>query len=170
MSVLTAIYVARLVFLVFFGTLRSDAHVHESPLIMTVPLVILAVLAAVSGAYHPEFEWVMVIGTVSILAIIWWVTYSRYAVQVKNDQSDGFMSLDVVYSAVIVRPILVIARGLSTVMDQIVLDTAAKELGQTVVQSGESLRRMQSGSIGFYLWMITASVAVILIGLSIWPF
>ena len=169
-SVLTAIYVARLVFLVFFGPLRSDVHVHESPLIMTIPLVFLAVLAATAGIYHPEFEWVMVIITVSALAMIWWVTYSRYAVQVKDDRSDGFMSLDVVYSAVIVRPILVIARGLSTVMDQIVLDTAAKELGQTVVQSGESLRRMQSGSIGFYLWMITASVAVILIGLSIWPF
>ena len=39
---LTAFYMFRLIFLVFFGEKRSDFEGHESPLTMTVPLMILA--------------------------------------------------------------------------------------------------------------------------------
>src|SRR5262249_10246986 len=50
---LTAFYMGRLVCLTFFGSPRADAHtlehVHESPPVMTVPLIILAVLAAIGG-------------------------------------------------------------------------------------------------------------------------
>ena len=50
---LTATYMGRLVFLTFWGKNRSSKHVrehlHESPPIMTVPLVILAVLATFGG-------------------------------------------------------------------------------------------------------------------------
>jgi NADH-quinone oxidoreductase subunit L len=50
---LTAFYMFRLVSLTFWGTFRGapeqQAHVHESPKSMTVPLVILAVLSVVGG-------------------------------------------------------------------------------------------------------------------------
>jgi NADH-quinone oxidoreductase subunit L len=46
---LTAFYMARLFFLVFTGKPREDLHAHESPRVMTVPLVILAILAAGLG-------------------------------------------------------------------------------------------------------------------------
>jgi len=50
---LTAFYMFRLAFLVFYGTYRGDKHTfdhaHESPASMTVPLTILAVLSAVGG-------------------------------------------------------------------------------------------------------------------------
>jgi NADH-quinone oxidoreductase subunit L len=50
---LTAFYMFRLVFLTFHGENRSDPHtrehLHESPAIMTGPLVVLAVLATVGG-------------------------------------------------------------------------------------------------------------------------
>jgi NADH-quinone oxidoreductase subunit L len=50
---ITAFYMFRLVFLTFFGDSRMDpeveAHVHESPYSMTVPLMILAVLAVAGG-------------------------------------------------------------------------------------------------------------------------
>jgi NADH-quinone oxidoreductase subunit L len=51
-AVLTAYYMGREVYLVFYGGQRFDSstHVHESPKIMTVPLVILAVLATFGGA------------------------------------------------------------------------------------------------------------------------
>ena len=43
----------RLLFLVFHGESRADehvrAHIHESPPVMTVPLIILAVLAVIGG-------------------------------------------------------------------------------------------------------------------------
>jgi NADH-quinone oxidoreductase subunit L len=50
---LTAFYMFRLAFLVFYGAHRGDRHTydhaHESPPSMTVPLAILAVLSAVGG-------------------------------------------------------------------------------------------------------------------------
>lgn len=48
----TAFYMFRLVYLVFFGKERFDAHhihPHEAPATMTIPLVILAVLSALGG-------------------------------------------------------------------------------------------------------------------------
>jgi len=52
-AALTAFYMFRLIFLTFFGPERMDPearrHVHESPRVMTLPLQILAVLAAVGG-------------------------------------------------------------------------------------------------------------------------
>jgi NADH-quinone oxidoreductase subunit L len=50
---LTAFYMFRLVYLVFFGRFRGTEeqahHVHESPRVMTAPLVVLAVLSVVGG-------------------------------------------------------------------------------------------------------------------------
>ncbi len=50
---LTAFYVFRLVFMVFYGESRVDkkvaAHVHESPRVMTVPMAILAVFSVIGG-------------------------------------------------------------------------------------------------------------------------
>ncbi len=54
-AALTAFYMGRLVFLTFLGRPRLDAaaahHVHESPPVMTVPLGVLAVLAAGAGVW-----------------------------------------------------------------------------------------------------------------------
>jgi NADH-quinone oxidoreductase subunit L len=49
----TAFYTARLLAMTFFGTFRGDKkvwdHLHESPLTMTIPLMVLAALAVVGG-------------------------------------------------------------------------------------------------------------------------
>lgn len=48
--VLSALYMARVTFIVFFGKHRADAEqAHESPAVMTVPLILLAFFAAVVG-------------------------------------------------------------------------------------------------------------------------
>ncbi|MEJ2429403.1 MAG: NADH-quinone oxidoreductase subunit L [Deltaproteobacteria bacterium] len=51
---LTAFYMTRLVALTFMGTFRGgpeeEKHLHESPLVMTIPLMILALLSAIGGA------------------------------------------------------------------------------------------------------------------------
>jgi len=56
---ITAYYMFRLVFLTFFGTPRYDTehvHPHESPWLMTVPLILLAAITIVFGAvgYPPD--------------------------------------------------------------------------------------------------------------------
>jgi len=45
----SALYIARLIFLAFFGDDRTERHAHESPPVMTVPLGLLAVGAAFGG-------------------------------------------------------------------------------------------------------------------------
>ena len=49
-SLLTAVYMTRQCLYVFFGSYRGEHSPHESPRVMTVPLVILAVFALVLGA------------------------------------------------------------------------------------------------------------------------
>ncbi len=52
-ALLTAYYMFRLLFVTFFGNFRGtqdqQSHLHESPALMTIPLVILAILSAVGG-------------------------------------------------------------------------------------------------------------------------
>ncbi|WP_167881244.1 NADH-quinone oxidoreductase subunit L [Leptospira gomenensis] len=52
-ALLTAFYMFRTVYLTFYGSSRVEgskaSHLHESPAVMTIPLVILAVGAAVTG-------------------------------------------------------------------------------------------------------------------------
>jgi NADH-quinone oxidoreductase subunit L len=62
---MTAFYMFRLIYMTFYGTSRVDHevlhHVHESPPIMTVPLIILALLSVVGGlilGVPPEHGWI----------------------------------------------------------------------------------------------------------------
>jgi NADH-quinone oxidoreductase subunit L len=53
----TGFYMSRLVFLTFFGERRwpQGRHPHESPPVMTLPLVVLGLLALVAGAWLSTF-------------------------------------------------------------------------------------------------------------------
>jgi NADH-quinone oxidoreductase subunit L len=55
---LTAFYMGRQVWMVFFGTPRHEAaaHAEESPKVMTVPLMVLAALSVLGGALNLPFE------------------------------------------------------------------------------------------------------------------
>ena len=50
-SACTALYSGRLLKLTFFGDYRGKAHVHESPVTMIVPLLILAAFATLGGFF-----------------------------------------------------------------------------------------------------------------------
>jgi NADH-quinone oxidoreductase subunit L len=55
---LTAFYMGRQIWMVFFGEARHEAaaHAEESPLVMTVPLMVLAALSVLGGALNLPFE------------------------------------------------------------------------------------------------------------------
>ncbi|UCC44319.1 MAG: NADH-quinone oxidoreductase subunit L [Candidatus Zixiibacteriota bacterium] len=100
---MTAFYMWRLCFLTFFGKPRDQHrfdHAHESPRVMTWPLVFLAVLSVVAGwvglpwlsqgfasfvfhgeAYHPHANWLlMAISTVVAVAgigLAWLIYYKK---------------------------------------------------------------------------------------------
>lgn len=52
-SIMTAFYMFRLLYLTFFkdfrGSEEQKKHLHESPILMTLPLIILAILAVIGG-------------------------------------------------------------------------------------------------------------------------
>ena len=59
-AALTGVYMFRLLFLTFFGKFRGTEeqkhHLHESPISMTLPLVVLAILSVVGGFFNlPHF-------------------------------------------------------------------------------------------------------------------
>ncbi|WP_304197727.1 NADH-quinone oxidoreductase subunit L [Flavobacterium alvei] len=61
-SIMTAFYMFRLIYLTFFnsfrGTEEQKHHLHESPSLITVPLIILAILSFVGGAISlPGHSW-----------------------------------------------------------------------------------------------------------------
>jgi NADH-quinone oxidoreductase subunit L len=112
-SVLTAVYMFRLYWLVFFGEFRGTehqrTHLHESPVSMTFPLIVLAVLSTLGGflgmpeifhaphlfseflapviwkanAHHAShtFEYILIGSSVAILVLIYILTKNTY---VKN--------------------------------------------------------------------------------------
>ena len=60
---MTAFYIFRVYFYTFVGELRSPgAHPHESPMIMAVPLLVLASLALLSGLLGPWVDSFLVAG------------------------------------------------------------------------------------------------------------
>jgi NADH-quinone oxidoreductase subunit L len=61
-SIMTAFYMFRLMFLTFFqefrGTAEQKHHLHESPSLITFPLIVLAILATIGGLISlPENSW-----------------------------------------------------------------------------------------------------------------
>jgi NADH-quinone oxidoreductase subunit L len=104
-ALLTAFYMGRLLFMTFFGTFRGDAeteaHIHESPPSMIVPLLILSVGSIVAGwgawvkglawldipklvepvfrrhaeAHAPHPGWLPVVATLVALAGLWAAYY-----------------------------------------------------------------------------------------------
>lgn len=99
---LTAFYMTRVMLMTFFGSRRwhDDAHPHESPGVMTTPMVVLAVgsvgagallavgsaladwLAPVVGSHHDEPPipvWAITTATLAVVLVGVAVAYRRYA-------------------------------------------------------------------------------------------
>jgi NADH-quinone oxidoreductase subunit L len=63
-AILTAFYTTRMVLQTFYGEYRGEAHPHESPSVMTVPLIVLAVATCFVGLLGfaplgaPFLDWV----------------------------------------------------------------------------------------------------------------
>jgi NADH-quinone oxidoreductase subunit L len=188
---LTAFYVFRAFFMTFFGKYRGHHHAHESPLSMTVPLMILAVLSALGGfisvphilapifplSTGPENVTPMIISaSFGILGIL--IAYFLYVAnpalaEIIKVRAGGLYTLvlnkyyvDEVYYAFIVKPIEVVSRYvLWKGVDVGIIDGAAVDGGGRAVRSvGGLLRQLQSGSIRNYAtWVMAGSLIVIFV-------
>jgi NADH-quinone oxidoreductase subunit L len=187
---MTAFYVYRSWFLAFFGDNRGHHHPHESPLVMTGPLIVLAVLAAIGGFINvprwlsPAFPLIenesataMIIsvcfGVIGILLALYVYLIRPALADSLKASAGGLYTLvlnkyyvDEFYQATVVRPLesgsrFVLWRG----VDEAGIDTfLVTGLARIIRGWGSILRQWQSGSIRNYAtWVLAGSLLVIFV-------
>lgn len=186
----TAFYVFRALFVTFFGSYRGEAHPHESPRSMTLPLVVLALLSAAGGflnvphflepmfpaeAAAHDFTLVAIALGAGLLGIF--VAYVLYIVKPELPARLaasagplyrlvlGKFYVDELYDMVFVRPLLNSSRLFFwPVMDARVIDGAVNGIATQARNVGRVLRSWQTGSIRTYAsWVVVGSVVILVI-------
>ena len=200
-SIMTAFYMFRLMYLTFFkdfrGTEEQKHHLHESPSLITLPLVILAALATVGGLINfPGSNWLnhfmepllatklehhelgnqeymlMGIALVGALIGIGWA-YSKYIKQSFVPKEDaeitGFSKtiynkyyVDELYTFLIVKPLNGLANFFRTTLEP-ALGKVVFSFGSAANGIGNQGKKLQTGSIGLYLFAFVLGVCAIII-------
>jgi NADH-quinone oxidoreductase subunit L len=77
--------------------------------------------------------------------------------------------IDELYDMLIVRPISLLSNFLHQIFEFLVLDLLVEGVGKIVQYASSEFRRIQTGNVGYYIFMIVISVTVILfLGLKTW--
>jgi NADH-quinone oxidoreductase subunit L len=187
---MTAFYVFRAFFMAFTGKYRGHHHAHESPLVMTLPLIALALLSTVGGFLdvtkwlepmyqHPETE-NMTLVIVSVLAGVIGIGIAAYMYWLKPAIARGMKEgplynlvynkyyVDETYNALIVKPIELFSRYiLWKGVDDVFIDGTVDSGGRRVRGVGAIFRQMQSGTIRNYATWVMAGTLVLLIVLTL---
>ena len=190
---LTAFYVFRVMFLTFFGEYRGHEHPHESPRVITVPLMVLAVLSLAGGfiripvwleKFFPAAEAPeeLSLVAISVAAGLIGIALAYLMYVAKPALADAVASrlgwiyrvvynkyyVDEIYNAVVVKPLVngsrvVLWRG----MDAGLIDGAVNGIGSQSQGFGGWLKLFQSGNIRSYAtWVVFGSV-VLVVALSL---
>ncbi len=186
----TAFYVFRAYFLTFFGKYRGHHHPHESPFVMTFPLMVLAAFSLGGGflsvphwlaplfpvAEHEALQPMIISASFGIagilLATLIYVVQPSLSDSLKSAAGPIYTLLvnkyyvDELYSATIVRPLNAISRTvLWRGVDEGLIDTGlVNGLGSAIQSVGSVLRRWQSGSIRNYAtWILAGSLLLIFV-------
>jgi NADH-quinone oxidoreductase subunit L len=200
-SLMTAFYMFRLLYLTFFkefrGTQEQKNHLHESPALITFPLVVLAILAAIGGLLSlPSNSWLnnylsplfskaeiaehhfgtteyslMAIAVIGGLVGIF-IAYAKYIKQNQLPDADteisGFTKIlynkyyvDELYDLVFVKTTNALSRFFRDTIETS-LSTAVLGLGKVTNEIGYQGKKLQSGSIGFYLFAFVLGLCAII--------
>jgi len=99
-ALITCFYMFRLLYLVFFGENRSaEAHAHESPKVMTVPLMILSVLSVFGGFLNIP---ALFGGNLSFSAYLDSAVVSKTSEEISSATEIGMILLSIVLLAVVI--------------------------------------------------------------------
>jgi NADH-quinone oxidoreductase subunit L len=209
-AMFTSFYMFRMMYLTFNGSFRGttdqEHHLHESPVSMTIPLIVLAVLSAlggligipaVLGGTHwlenflaPVFEvsksktsvltldhtteYVLMALSVTAALVSMLYAYVRYVKQghiPANDRTDrGLLArlsynkfyIDEVYHSLITRPLDTLSGFLSKTVDKAGIDGIVNGFGKGAVEASKSFRLLQTGMVGFYIFMMVAGILALL--------
>jgi NADH-quinone oxidoreductase subunit L len=109
----------------------------------------------------------------ALLAIgIAYVTYvSRKVLPISDAENRSFLSklsyhkfyIDEVYEALITRPLDAISSFLYKVVDKLGIDGLVNGAGTTAKEASKTLRLIQTGNVGFYIFMMVAGIVALLI-------
>ncbi len=203
---LTAFYSWRLIIMTFHGKPRADhhtmAHVHESPAVMTGPLLLLAVGAVFAGwVFHEQMlgaDWQAFWGNAIQIAptnhvlhdmeeVPGWVSYGPLVVglggiavaylfymiapgipaQLAGAFPWAYRFLlnkwyfDEIYAALIVRPLLALARGLWQVGDATIIDGVPNGLASLTEGSSAQVVKVQTGSLAAYAFAMLIGLVLL---------
>lgn len=210
---ITCFYMFRLLFLTFFGNFRGTAeqkhHMHESPKVITIPLIILAALSIGGGflnipaifggtdrftsylkpslggqsfeptaVEHTTELLTMFVPVIILLAVIY-IAYRLYVSKKAVPAADsterkGLTKLiynkyfiDEIYNAVFVQPYNKLSETVLSWFDNSVIDGAVNGLGVVMMRCGSVVRRVQTGSVNLYLYMMAGGLVAIVIYLLV---
>lgn len=203
---LTAFYMFRMMFLTFSGKYRGthheESHVHESPKAMTIPLIILAILAAIGGAINaPEIlgghDWLAhwlapvvaqhelgldhiteyTLMGISVAAAVIALSYAYYKyvkgahVPVADEAPRSALAklsyhkfyLDEIYDFLITKPLDGLSKFFYRIIDTKFIDGIVNGLGWSTNEASNGVRLLQSGNVGFYIFMMVFGIVALLL-------
>lgn len=190
----TALYMSRLFFLVFMGKPNSAAAgAHESPASMTLPLIVLAVLAIIAGFVETPWNgwfgsWlsgepedahgsgVVIIASIAVglLGIyLGWLVYGKGSVSrtVIAERIPWLVKLlersyyvDELYAAVIIKPLKAIGAALN-VFDEYVVGGVVRVAGAATSSVGRLSARLQNGQVQTYSLAAVIGFVIIVVAI-----
>ena len=189
-SLLTAFYAFRVTSLTFFGKVRGTTAAHESPISMTAPLVVLAVLAASLGfmgnrimdtlGLEPEVLSFAVAGVSVMVAVLGLCSACALYVNGLGQATrliERFSALhglllrgwgvDALVHRVFVVPVVRFAGGLYVWIDRLIIDRAVEGVGTGSRFIGRVMADLQSGETDVYA-SLAAVGFIVLMGIVLW--
>ncbi len=190
---LTAFYMFRLIFMTFFGEPRGWKNAHESPPVMTGPMLVLAFFSVVSGWFFSSFHgWLKPLGYIHLeelpeskeallmgasvglallaIGLAWWIYLKR-----GKGFHTGFIHklllnkyyVDEIYNAAFVIPYREGSRLISRYFDIGIIDGTVEGSGRLTLQGGRLMSFFQSGFLKDYaLWMAAGVVLALFVMLG----
>jgi len=189
---MTAFYIFRVYFATFIGETRSpEAHPHESPVTMALPLIILAVLALGGGFLSPLVDAFLApvfgrevhhfhdgaLETIALLAGIGGIATAALVYQVSKDRIELFKEafaplydllfhkyyVDEIYDLLIVNPTKAIGAFLEDKAERQGIDYAVDEVGAQVKEVSRGISFWQTGRVRTYALNMVAGMVIILL-------
>jgi NADH-quinone oxidoreductase subunit L len=187
---MTAFYIFRVYLFTFFGKLRSpDTHPHESPMIMVIPLLVLAVLALLGGVLGPWVDSFLapvfghvahphdnVLESIALIVGIGGIVIAGLLYLVSTRRLDLFKEalapiydllfhkyyVDEIYDYLIVRPTKAIGAFLEQKAEREGLDFTVDQVGLQIKEVSHVISLWQSGKVRSYALNMIVGVVTIL--------
>ena len=189
---MTAFYIFRVYFYTFAGESRSpDAHPHESPMVMALPLVVLAVLALGGGLLGPWVDEFLapvfgrevhhhhdgVLETIALVAGIGGIATAALLYMVSKDRLEVFKEVfapvydllfhkyyvDEIYDFLIVQPVKAIGAFLEDKAERHGIDFTVDQVGIQTKEVSHGISLWQTGRVRTYALNMIAGMVIILL-------